>query len=63
MSRKHKKHDRDMKDETEYFREIEREVDAELDKEQYSRDTCVVAIVGLCLWVFMLLYVVILATW
>ena len=63
MSNKRKKHDKDIEDETEYFRQIEREVDAELDKEQYSKDTCVVAIVGLSLWAFMLLYLVILATW
>lgn len=63
MSNKRKKHDKDIEDETEYFRQIEREVDAELDKEQYSKDTCVVAIVGLGLWAFMLLYIVILATW
>jgi len=63
MSKKCKKHDKGIQDETEYFRQIEREVDAELDQEQYGRDTYVVAIVGLGLWVFMLLYVVILATW
>ncbi len=63
MSSKRKKHHKGIQDETEYFRQIEREVDAELDKEQYGRDTYVVAIVGLGLWVFMLLYVVILATW
>lgn len=63
MSNKRKKHDKDIEDETEYFRQIEREVYAELDKEQYSKDTCVVAIVSLCLWAFMLLYLVILAAW
>lgn len=63
MSNKCKKRDKDIEDETEYFRQIEREVDAELDKAQYSKDTCVVAIVGLGLWAFMLLYLVILATW
>lgn len=63
MSNKRKKHDKDDEDETEYFRQIEREVDAELDKEQYGSTTNVVAIVGLSLWAFMLLYLVILATW
>lgn len=63
MSKKHKKHDKDDEDETEYFRQIEKEVDAELDKEQYGSTTNVVAIVGLSLWAFMLLYLVILATW
>lgn len=63
MSKKHKKHHKDDEDETEYFRQIEREVDAELDKEQYGSTTNVVAIVGLCLWAFMLLHLVILATW
>lgn len=63
MSSKRKKHDKDEEDETEYFRQIEREVDAELYKEQYDRDTHVVAIVGLGLWALMLLYLVILATW
>lgn len=63
MSNKRKKHDKDIEDETEYFRQIEKEVDAELDKEQYGSTTNVVAIVGLSLWAFMLLYLVILATW
>lgn len=63
MIDKRKKHDKDIEDETEYFRQIEREVDAELDKEQYGSTTNVVAIVSLCLWAFMLLYLVILATW
>lgn len=63
MSNKRKKHDKDIEDETEYFRQIEREVDAELDKEQYGSTTNVVAIVGLGLWAFMLLYIVILAAW
>lgn len=63
MSKKCKKHHKDIEDETEYFEQIEREVIAELDKEQYGKDTYVVAIVGLCLWVFMLLFIVIMATW
>lgn len=63
MSNKRKKHDKGIEDETEYFRQIEREVDAELDKEQYGSTTNVIAIVGLSLWAFMLLYLVILATW
>ena len=49
MIDKRKKHDKDIEDETEYFRQIEREVDAELDKEQYGSTTNVVAIVSLCL--------------
>lgn len=61
MSKKHKKHHKD--DEDEYFEQIMQEVEEELDEEQYSKDTCVVAIVGLGLWAFMLLYLVILATW
>ena len=63
MSNKRKKHHKDDEDETEYFRQIEREVDAELDKEQYGSTTNVISIVGLSLWAFMLLYLVILATW
>lgn len=63
MSNKRKKHDKGIEDETEYFRQIEREVDAELDKEQYGSTTNVIAIVGLSLWAFMLLYIVILAAW
>lgn len=59
MSKKRKKHHKDEEDE--YFEEIMREVEEELDEEFYS-NTLPVAFAGVSIWMFMLAILVALAT-
>lgn len=59
MSKKRKKHHKDEEDE--YFEEIMREVEEELDEEFYS-NTLPTALAGVSIWMFMFVILVALAT-